>query len=331
MLVMHAEESQVLVDAPHHLSHGEVAHGREPLRRVRGRGVRAGERALVARGERLAHGDQVVAPVLQPARHPGRVFLLSERRAEGLQVAPVGGPGERVHLRTRVVDVVFLAHLVARLGEQVGERVADDGTAAVADVQGTGRVRGDVFHVHALPLPRVAVAILLTRAQDGREDGPERVGAQTEVDEAWPGRLGACQLRRVAQAGGERVGELPRRNAGRLGGDHGRVGREVAVLRVAGGRGLDAGGERRVEVRDLGGEGVEHAGVDGAEQVSGQAGPPLRSGQGIGIGKAAVLLQGEAIRHAGDVVGHGERGARRVAFAREGAPLVGQQARVAVQ
>ena len=105
---------------------------------------------------------------------------------------PFGGD-----LRARVVDVVFLAHPVARLGEQIRERVPDDGAARVADVDGAGRVRGHVLDVHGQALAGVAVAVALARPQYRGQDRAERPGAEPQVDEARPGRLGVGDIEAI--------------------------------------------------------------------------------------------------------------------------------------
>ena len=127
-------------------------------------------------GELLADNDQVFAAVLQAAGNFVGEVLLRQRRADRLQVAPIGGPGERGDLRTGVVDVVFLGHRVAGFAQQVGERIADHGAAAMADMHRTGGIGRHVFHVDPCACPGEAVPIGLAGAQDAghRADAARR-------------------------------------------------------------------------------------------------------------------------------------------------------------
>ena len=73
-----------------------------------------------------------------------------------LAVAQVGGAGERVDLGAGVVDVVFARHLVAGELQQIAERIAEHGAAAVADMDGPRRVGRDELDVTGSPRPRSA-------------------------------------------------------------------------------------------------------------------------------------------------------------------------------
>ena len=95
---------------------------------------------------------------------------------ERLAVAQEGRAGEHVDLRAGVVDVVLARHLVAGEGEERGERIAEHGAAAVADMHRPGRVGRHVLDVDLLPraLPAAAEAGRVGErgAQDLVEDGP---------------------------------------------------------------------------------------------------------------------------------------------------------------
>ena len=161
-------------------------------------GVR--ERGAVDARRALADRDQVFAAVLQAAGDFVGEFLLGQRRADGLQVAPVGGPGERGDLRAGVVDVVFLGDVEAGLGQQVGERVAHHGAAAMADMHRAGGVGGDILDVD----PR-AGAGGGSRRRPLRRAGWPAAGRGTprveaEVDEAGPGGGGLGDVGAAAQA-----------------------------------------------------------------------------------------------------------------------------------
>ena len=98
--------------------------------------------------QRLADRLQIVAGI-KAARD------LADLLAERLAVAEVGRAGERIDLRAGVVDVVFARDRMAGRREQVGDGVADDGAAAMADMHRPGRVGGDVLDVDLLAAAEV--------------------------------------------------------------------------------------------------------------------------------------------------------------------------------
>ena len=60
--------------------------------------------------------------------------------APRLAVTQVGGTGDDIDLRARVVDIVFLRDVVAACLQQNRECVPEHGTAAVSNMQGSGWV-----------------------------------------------------------------------------------------------------------------------------------------------------------------------------------------------
>jgi hypothetical protein len=101
-----------------------------------------------------------------------------------LQVAPLDGASEHVHLRAVVVDVVLAVHVVAREVEHVAHGVAERRPAAVAHVQGTGRVRRDELVVQLQAVAKVAPAPVGTLLAHLLQHLVVRGGVQVEVDEA---------------------------------------------------------------------------------------------------------------------------------------------------
>ena len=119
-----------------------------------------------------------------------------ERRADRLQVAPVGRPGERDDLAAGIVDVVLLGDVITGLGQQVGQRVAHHGAAAMADVHRAGRIGGDIFDLTRTPAP------------------DRRCRRRSRRRAGWRGPPRAkCRARRRLTKPGPAAG--PRRSAGR--------------------------------------------------------------------------------------------------------------------
>ena len=101
--------------------------------------------------KRLADRLQIVAGI-EALRD--RTDVLAQR----LAVAQIGGAGEHVDLGAGIVDVVLAGHRVAGEGQQVRERIAEHGAAAMADMHRPGRVGRDVFDVDLLGLAEIALA-----------------------------------------------------------------------------------------------------------------------------------------------------------------------------
>ena len=129
-----------------------------------------------------ADGLQVVAGI--EARRD-----LADVLAQRLAVAQIGRAGERVDLRAGVVDVVFARHLVAGELQQVGERIAEHGAAAVADVHRAGRVGRDVLDVDPLAAAEIGAAVVGALLQDGRDDAVPEARRKLRLRKPGPGHL----------------------------------------------------------------------------------------------------------------------------------------------
>src|SRR6516162_10151471 len=75
---------------------------------------------------------------------------------ERLPVAQKRRTGERVDLCAGIIDVILAGHAKARERKQVGECVAEDRAAAMADMHGSGWIGGNVFDVDRGTLPGIA-------------------------------------------------------------------------------------------------------------------------------------------------------------------------------
>ena len=129
----------------------------------------------------IADGLQIVARVKA-------LGDLADVLAERLAVPQVNRAGERIDLRARIVDIIFLGDAEARRLEHPGEAVADHGAAAMAHVQRPGRVGRHIFDIDALVVADRRQAVSLAFAQDRPKLVAPRVGRQPQVDEAWTRR-----------------------------------------------------------------------------------------------------------------------------------------------
>ena len=66
---------------------------------------------------------------------------------ERLAVTQESRARQHIHLRARIVDVVFARDVEAGEQEQIGKRVAEHRAAAVADMHGSGRIGRDVLDI----------------------------------------------------------------------------------------------------------------------------------------------------------------------------------------
>ena len=153
--------------------------------------------------------------------------------AQRLAVPQVQRAGERIDLRAGVVDIIFLGDPEARGLEDSGEAVADDRAAAMAHVQRPGRVRRDIFDIDPLVVADRAEAVFLAFAKDRAELVAPCVGRQPQVDEPGPGDVDRGDGRQRGELRLDQLGQRARIGAGGLGEHHRRVGREVAMRRIA--------------------------------------------------------------------------------------------------
>jgi hypothetical protein len=153
--------------------------------------------------------------------------------AERLAVAQERRTGEHIDLGARVVDVVLAGHRKARKREQVGERIAEHRAATMADMHGPSGVRRDVFDVDRFARTDGALAIVCGGAHRiGQRLAPHH-RVEGKVDEAEPGDLGFGDLGKLLEFGRDLLGEIARLHPGVFCERHRRVGRKIAVARLA--------------------------------------------------------------------------------------------------
>jgi len=145
---------------------------------------------------------------------------------------------EQARLGVLVVDVVLALHGVAGEGEHARDRVAQDHAAAVADVQGPGRVHARELDLHLLAASQLARSVTGAERGDRAHDLAQPAVAEPEVDVAARGLGG--HLRDV-DARGQLLRDLGRglpQDARQLESGAARV---IAVLPVAGALELEVG------------------------------------------------------------------------------------------
>jgi len=162
--------------------------------------------------------------------------------AAQLQVAQVDTGGEDIHLPPGVINVVFAVYPVAHGLKQIGYRGTVRCTAAVADVQRTGRIGGDEFDLHQFALAEVAAPVALALLQDLGDVFMIGRRAQEEIDEAWAGDFDAGDSIGGRQVCHQRFRQLARFAVRELAQHHGQVAGKVAVTAIAGPLQVDVDG-----------------------------------------------------------------------------------------
>jgi len=145
----------------------------------------------------------------------------------------VNGTGEDVDLTARIVDVIFADDLVPGPFEQAGERIADHGATAMAHVHRAGRIGRNIFDIDHRTAAHGGTAIVPGKLADGAQFRRPCRRIDAQVDKARPGNLCRQHAGNLAQFTHQRIGQGARIGPGRLGQDHGSVGRQVTVRGVA--------------------------------------------------------------------------------------------------
>ena len=156
-----------------------------------------------------------------------------ELLAEALEVAQPHADREDLHLPAGVVDVVLAVHLVARGVEQVRERRAEGGVAAVADVQRPGGIGRNELDQHAPAGAELAAAVGGALVRDPQQFLVVGGRRQEEIDEARARDLDPGDEVALRQRIHDRLCDFPWLALRRLCDLHRRVRGEVAVGRVA--------------------------------------------------------------------------------------------------
>jgi len=93
------------------------------------------------------------------------------------------GTGEVLDLLSGVVVVELTGDVVPHRSEKPADDIADCGSPAMADVEGTGGVGADEFHLNFGPLPDPGAAVLITIPGDPFQGVLPGRGSEGEVDE----------------------------------------------------------------------------------------------------------------------------------------------------
>ncbi len=261
----------------------------------------------------LGHGEQLVAELgLQRLPDRDQIIARIEARgnldgfAQGFAVAQECRAGERIDLAAGVVDVIFPRHLIARIGHERGQRIAEYGAAGVADMHGAGRVGRDIFDIDRFPAAQIGAAVIGALGGDGAQHlVPDGVG-ETEVDEAGTGDLHRGHIGVVLEMLDQRRSDFARVLAQRLGDDHGGIGTQIAMGGIA--RRLDHDAGEQVGT-DFGVENLERVSDARGEQGENVHGKPdsitlaglteFRAS----VKQAGIFVDGVRVGHAGDEVG----------------------------
>jgi len=218
---MDAQHREIGFDQFHHPRHGLLAEQWQPFILWR-------SAVLVAKlcGQRRADRLQIIAGIKAIGN---RANIITQR----LTISQVHRAREHIDLPARIIDVIFADHAVPGPFEQAGQRIAHHRAAAMAHVHRPGRVGRDIFDIDPAACTNAGTAILIAQRGDGLELGQPRAGRKPQVDEPRPGNVGADDRRLRTQLGGNRLGQATRIGACALGQHHSRVGRQIAMRRIA--------------------------------------------------------------------------------------------------
>ena len=115
------------------------------------------------------------------------------------QITQPNGNRQDVHLSSGIVDEVFAFNRMAGCLENPGKAGAERGSAAVSDMQGSGRIGGDVFDQDALFAAGRPGSVIRSLAQDLIDDLRLGFRPQLEVDESRACHLRGQQVRVLRQ------------------------------------------------------------------------------------------------------------------------------------
>ncbi len=194
---------------------------------------RAMPQAQAFRGEQaFADRGDVVAPIAVRGK--------GEALAALFQIPQPRAHRQDFHLASRIVDVVLALHAPAHRLQQIRDRRTERGMAAVAHVQRARGICRHEFHLHRSPAARRRPAVPAPLAQHLADLRVIGVIRQEEIDEAGARDLDFGDRRARRQPAHQRLRQFARILARCLGEPHGKVAREIAVLRVARVLDLDA-------------------------------------------------------------------------------------------
>ena len=146
------------------------------------------------------------------------------------ECASGNGLTELVHLHTTVVDIELTHHCGARRSEHACDCITDNCPARMTQVQWSGRIGADEFHIDRLAGQHIAVSVVAACGNDVSHEFSGSGCADGEVDESRPGNFHLGELSALRKCIGNQRGTFTRIQANRFRQDHGDVGRPVAVL-----------------------------------------------------------------------------------------------------
>ena len=193
------------------------------------------------------HGVRVGKPRRDFSHVLAAVAPLGERHdlAAGLEIAQPDRHDEDVHLPPGVVHVELARDARAGELEELRERVAVGGAAAMADVERPGRICRDELDLDGFGLRRSGAPVVRAFVERAPDDAELGLGLDPDIEKAGA-RHGErleqarCRQRRRARLG-DLLGDLPRVAPQALGELQRDVARVIAVLRVR--RALDREGD----------------------------------------------------------------------------------------
>ena len=146
-----------------------------------------------------------------------------------------------VNLVAVVVEVVFAHHLGAGEGEDARERIAHSSPASATNVDGTGRVGGDVFEVHSVPRARLRLSVILARGKDSASKLTRSTRGETNVNETGSGYFSRINSINDGEARHQKFRQVTGRSASALGQLHGHIGGPITMVAVTRALDLDFG------------------------------------------------------------------------------------------
>ena len=151
----------------------------------------------------------VVAKFLLPMRAPDRLEIVAgikpfrnvaDALAQCLAVTQISRAREHVDLGTGVVDVILARDLEASEGKKTGQRIAEHGAAAVADMHRPGRIGRNIFDVDWHAAADVASAVVGPKPHGSAQRVDPGTRLEREIDEARARNFGLPTMRSSARS-----------------------------------------------------------------------------------------------------------------------------------
>ena len=138
-------------------------------------------------GKRLAHGNQIFAGI-----KAGGNF--ANVRTQSFLITQEGRARDRINLGAGIIDVVFGADVIARHFQKCRQGIAKHRAAAMADMQGSGRIGRDILNVCLDALAQFGTSVVVTLLKNGAQDFRPEGFLESQIDEARPGDFGGQNI-----------------------------------------------------------------------------------------------------------------------------------------